>query len=306
MIRVWGERYLEHLSLERGLAANTLSAYRRELRDFSAFLSAQAVTAPGEITTERILAYLAGRRDRGLRVSSVNRSLAAIKGFCKHLLRERARPDDPAELLSLAKIGLHLPRILNQAEMDRLLAQPGEGTPAAVRDRAILELLYATGLRASEAVSLSLNQIQWQVGCLRAMGKGGRERIVPMGQAASAWLRHYVDEARPVLARGRSSPTLFLNRSGQALSRQALWKMVCKHARAAGMEQRVHPHVFRHSFATHLLEGGADLRSVQEMLGHADIATTQIYTHVSRERLRRVHSACHPRGGFVDERRWPA
>ena len=191
---------------------------------------------------------------------------------------------------------MHLPDILNREEMATLLRQPGTKTPLAVRDTAVLELLYATGIRVSELISLSMSNINWQAGYLVVVGKGNKERIVPIGRTAFDCLNRYITDSRHKLSKGRSVNTLFLNRSGTGLTRQGLWKIVKKYVKKGGLHKRVYPHTFRHSFATHLLEGGADLRSVQVMLGHADISTTQIYTHITRERLREVHRKYHPRG----------
>jgi integrase/recombinase XerD len=196
----------------------------------------------------------------------------------------------------LAKVWMRLPDVLSREEMILLLAQPGAETPAEIRDSAMLELMYATGIRVSELIGLTVNSINWQVGYLVAMGKGEKERIVPVGQTAYERVKRYQEGARPLLLKGRESDLLFLNRSGKGLTRQGFWKIVKKYAAKAGLDKAIHPHTFRHSFASHLLEGGADLRSVQIMLGHADISTTQIYTHVTRERLKEIHRKYHPRG----------
>ena len=208
----------------------------------------------------------------------------------------RSWEDTPVADIGLARVWMHLPDVLSREEISLLLMQPGLATPAAIRDAAMLELIYATGIRVSELTGLTLNSINWQVGYLVAMGKGGKERIVPLGRAAYDQVKRYIEGARPLLLKNHPSDILFLNRLGKGMTRQGFWKIVKKYAAKANMKKKVHPHTFRHSFATHLLEGGADLRSVQMMLGHADISTTQIYTHVTRERLKEIHRKYHPRG----------
>jgi integrase/recombinase XerD len=211
-------------------------------------------------------------------------------------LQEKAVEESPLANIELAKVWMRLPDTVSPEEMNLILSQPGDQTPAALRDTAMLELLYATGLRVSELISLTMNSINWQVGFLIVMGKGSKERVVPIGKTAYDCVRRYVDEARPRLLKSKTTEVLFLNRFGGALSRQGLWKIIVHYAQKAGLQKNVHPHTFRHSFASHLLEGGADLRAVQVMLGHADISTTQIYTHVTRERLKEIHRKYHPRG----------
>jgi integrase/recombinase XerD len=226
----------------------------------------------------------------------MNRKLAAIRGFYKYLLREARLEENPLARVQIARTWMRLPGTLSREEMETLLGQPAEATPAGIRDRAILELLYASGIRVSELATLTLNRVNRQMGFLVTVGKGRKERIVPVGRSALQWLARYIEQARPVFLKKRTSSVLFLNRSGEGFTRQGLWKLIKKYARMANLERKVHPHTFRHSFATHLLEGGADLRSVQVMLGHADIATTQIYTHVTRDRLKEIHKKFHPRG----------
>ena len=248
------------------------------------------------MTPELLVAFLEQRRTTGLSSVSMNRSLVAIRGFHKYLIQERLAETNPVAHIELAKSWIRLPNILNREEMETLLKTPGHETPARVRDTAMLELLYATGLRVSESIALNMNHINWQAGYLIAFGKGSKERIVPIGQAAYDAVKSYADQARPLLLREKRSDVLFLNRRGERLTRQGLWKIIRFYALRAGLRKKVYPHTFRHSFASHLLEGGADLRSVQMMLGHADISTTQVYTHVSGERLKIVHKKCHPRG----------
>jgi integrase/recombinase XerD len=291
------DEYLNFLSVEKGASYNTIEAYSRDLNRYACFAKKCGIQAITDITHDDVISYLVGLRKGGLTENSINRGLAAIRGFYKFLLREKKAgiSQSPVENIELAKVWMRLPDTLSQAEMNLLLAQPGVKTPLAVRDSAMLELMYATGIRVSELISLTINSITWQVGYLVARGKGNKERIVPIGKSAYDCVRRYVDSARPYFLK-EATDVLFLNRSGKGLTRQGFWKIVKKYTVRSGLGKRLHPHTFRHSFASHLLEGGADLRSVQLMLGHADIATTQIYTHVTRERLKEIHKKYHPRG----------
>ncbi|HQL91226.1 MAG TPA: site-specific tyrosine recombinase XerD [Syntrophales bacterium] len=290
------EEYLHFLAVERGASLNTLEAYSRDLGQFLDYVRGSGVASPLAVSPERVTAFLGGLRGQGLSSASVNRKLAAIRGFYKYLLREARLEENPLARVETARAWMRLPGALSREEMESLLGQPAESTPAGIRDRAMLELLYATGIRVSELATLTLNRVNRQMGFLVTVGKGRKERIVPVGQSALGWLGRYIEQSRPVFLKKRTSNALFLNRSGERFTRQGLWKLIKKYAKMAGLERKVHPHTFRHSFATHLLEGGADLRSVQVMLGHADISTTQIYTHVTRERLKEVHKRFHPRG----------
>ena len=290
------EEYLHFLAVERGASLNTLEAYSRDLGQFLDYVRGSGVASPLAVSPERVTAFLGGLRGQGLSSASVNRKLAAIRGFYKYLLREARLEENPLARVETARAWMRLPGALSREEMESLLGQPAESTPAGIRDRAMLELLYATGIRVSELATLTLNRVNRQMGFLVTVGKGRKERIVPVGQSALGWLGRYIEQSRPVFLKKRTSNALFLNRSGERFTRQGLWKLIKKYAKMAGLERKVHPHTFRHSFATHLLEGGADLRSVQVMLGHADISTTQIYTHVTRERLKEIHKRFHPRG----------
>jgi integrase/recombinase XerD len=292
----WVDRYMTFLSVERGASLHTLEAYSRDLNRHVNFLRSRGRNGWVDVTTDDMLAFLSRLREEGLKARSANRALAALRGFYRFLLREGVREENPLVDIHHGKVWMHLPDTVSRQEMENLLRQPGLDRPEAVRDTAMLEMLYASGLRVSELASLTLGSINWQVGYLVTFGKGGKERVVPVGRVALSVLRRYVEEVRPGLLKGGDTDVLFLNRQGRGLSRQGLWKLVRRYADRAGIRKQVHPHMFRHSFATHLLEGGADLRSVQLMLGHADIATTQIYTHVTRERLKDVHSRFHPRG----------
>ncbi len=289
-------KYFNYLLIERGIAQNTLEAYGRDLRRFIMFVGGEKkLTDVHKVTPEIIIEYLTHIRDEGLAANSMNRSLAALRGFYKYLLRERVVTENPLAFIELAKVWMKLPDTLSKEEMKTVLEQPGTQTAAAIRDTAMLELLYATGIRVSELINLTMNSMNWQVGFLIAMGKGSKERVVPVGKIAYDCLRRYVDEVRPKLMQKKVTDVLFLNRFGRKFTRQGLWKIVAGYAKKAGLQKRVYPHTFRHSFATHLLEGGADLRTVQVMLGHSDISTTQIYTHITKERLREVHQKYHPR-----------
>lgn len=288
--------YLNFMAVEKGASRNTLDGYSRDLNRYAAFIDSRQIEDLGQIGSDELIAYLGRLRDEGLTATSVNRALAALRGFYKYLLREKRLESNPVAHIGLARVWLHLPDVLSREEMGLLLLQPGSATPVALRDAAMLELMYATGIRVSELIGLTLHSINWQVGYLVALGKGEKERVVPLGRAAYDMVKRYLEEVRPLLLKGRQCEFLFLNRSGKGLTRQGFWKIVKKYAAQVKLEKKVHPHTFRHSFATHLLEGGADLRSVQIMLGHADISTTQIYTHVTRERLKEVHRKYHPRG----------
>ncbi len=290
------DEFLNFMAVEKGSSLHTLEAYSRDLRRFAAHMRGQEIASPGDVNAGHLVAFLGTLRGEGLSATSINRTLAAVRGFYKYLLRTGHIPENPLTKVGLAKVWMRLPDTLSRKEMEDFLGKPDDSKPEGLRDRAMFELLYATGLRVSELVTLTVNSVNWQVGCLTATGKGGKERIVPIGRVAAAFLRRYVDEVRPLLLKGKKSDILFLSRRGEGLTRQAIWKMIRKYALLAGLQKKVHPHTFRHSFATHLLEGGADLRAVQVMLGHADIATTQVYTHVTRDRLKEIHRRYHPRG----------
>lgn len=290
------DEYLNFIAIEKGLALNTLEAYSRDLNRYSEFMETTGITNVKNITSDNILSYLGALRKSGLTPNSVNRALAALRGFYKYLIRESIIEENPIANIELAKVWMRLPDTLSKDEINHLLDEPNPKTPLGIRDKAMLELMYATGIRVSELISLTVNSINWQVGYLVVVGKGSKERIVPIGKSAIDCLNRYLQQGRQKLMKGKVSPVLFVNRSGHGLTRQGFWKIVKKYATKSGLLKKIHPHTFRHSFATHLLEGGADLRSVQVMLGHSDIATTQIYTHISRERLKDIHQKYHPRG----------
>jgi len=286
--------YLGALQAERGASRNTLAAYRRDLGDFFGYLEARRL-APDAVTADDVVSWIERLRDRGLAASSVARRLSSVRGFYRHLVRDGAVRRDPTEHLDAPRATRPLPRALSRDSASALVEAPDTRRPAGVRDRAILELLYATGMRASECLGLGLEDLNLAAGYVVCTGKGGKQRLVPVGAEASAWTRRYLREVRPRDVRRRDCGRLFVNPRGGPLSRQSLWTLVRRAATGAGLKRRVSPHVLRHSFATHLLEGGADLRAVQAMLGHADISTTQIYTHLPSSALKRMYRDFHPR-----------
>ena len=290
------ERFLTYLNVEAGLAANTLSSYGTDLSDFLDFCEDRKLRTPGALTPEQASAYLASLDKRGLAARTRARRLSALKRLYKFLIEEGELDENPLALIGAGKLSRKLPDVLTREEALRLLEAPDLDTPEGLRDRAMLELLYATGLRVSELCGLRAAQFNADAGFLRVMGKGSKERAVPVGDAAVHWLSQYVKSGRGELLKKRQSAFLFVGRkSSKALTRQAFWQRIKRHARAAGIEKDISPHTLRHSFATHLLDGGADLRSVQAMLGHSDISTTEIYTHVSRKRIRETYDNYHPR-----------
>jgi integrase/recombinase XerD len=291
--------FLGYLELERGLSRNTLEAYRSDLQQYGEFLSRQGVD-PLRASPRDLAAFVselaAGRPDRpAVAPATLQRKIACLRSFYRHLRREQIIEHDPTSELRPPRARGRLPNVLSRDEVARLLAEPRGSTPAALRDRALLETMYACGLRASEAIGLDLSALDLEDGILRARGKGSKERIVPIGRTAMGALGVYLERGRPTLVGLRDEPHVFVNLRGGALSRQGLYKIVQRHAKGAGLARRMSPHTLRHTFATHLLAGGCDLRSLQEMLGHADIGTTQIYTHLSADRLRDVYFDAHPR-----------
>jgi integrase/recombinase XerD len=291
------DHYLETLAIERGLSPHTVAAYRRDLERLALDLDSRG-SGLLEASQKDLSAHLRHLRHRGLSPRSVSRALVSARRFYSFLVQEGERGDDPAGNLIFPRQIRRLPRVLSEDEVARLLASPDSGSALGLRDKSMIELMYATGLRVSELVSLRLPQLRLDEGFLVAFGKGRRERVVPIGDTAERCTVRYLNEARPGLAKGRHD-IVFVNRNGTALSRQGFWKTLRKHAVAAGLTA-VSPHMLRHSFATHLLAHGADLRSVQAMLGHADISTTQIYTHIHEERLRSLYDRFHPRSCGVD------
>jgi len=290
--------FLAHLEFERGLARNTLDAYRTDLLQYGAFLKGRGRSATNaeHADVADFLADLAtGDGQPACSPATINRKTACLRSFYRHLRREELVDADPTAALSPPTKSRKLPRVLTYAEVKRLLESVSEGDPIALRDRALLEVMYGCGLRASEAVGLDVNDVDLRRGFVRPHGKGNKERIVPLGRQAAAAVTRYLRSGRPELIGSRSQSRLFVNFRGGPLTRQGLYKIIQRHAKEVGLEGRMSPHTLRHSFATHLLSGGCDLRSVQEMLGHADVATTQLYTHLSGERIKEVYFNSHPR-----------
>ena len=285
------DEYLEAMWLAKGLSENTLAAYRRDLAALESNLGKALLDA----TAADLMAVMANRYDQGYRATSSARWLSCIKGFYRHSLGQGRIGTDPAAHLEYPKLGRPLPSSLSEAQVEDLLRAPDTGTAVGLRDRAMLELLYATGLRVSELVHLEVGSLNLRQGVIRVIGKGGRERVVPVGQEALAWVRRFVAEGRSGLG-GEGTKALFPSNRGRPMVRQTFWHAIKRYAAAAGIAQKLSPHGLRHAFATHLLNHGADLRAVQMMLGHADLSTTQIYTHVAQARLKSLHEAHHPRG----------
>jgi integrase/recombinase XerD len=286
--------FFNHLSVERGLSANTLAAYSRDLRELHIYLNKQGISSWGQVSRENISGYI---QETGTIFSPRSRArrLAAFRSFFKFLERTERVKVNPAALIHFPKLNPPLPKVLGSAEVETLLGHPDTSRALGQRDKAIFELLYACGLRVSELAGLQLRQVFLEPGYLTVLGKGSKERLVPMGEFASESLRLYLQNGRLKLLKKGFAPEVFLNAHGEKISRQGIWKIVKAHALHAGITRNISPHMLRHSFATHLLENGADLRSLQIMLGHADISTTQIYTHVAKERLKEIHGRYHPR-----------
>ncbi len=290
------DQFIHQLRVERGLSTNTIVAYSHDLIKFFDFLKRKGVS-PVHISQEDLTSFIVEQNTK-LSPRSMARSLVSIRMFYRFLVSEGDIESNPARLLGIPKMYQHLPDVLSRDEMDFLLLQPDITTALGKRDKAIIEILYATGLRVTELIGLTMYNINLEVGSIRTIGKGSKERIIPMGSKAVDSLKDYLQKSRPILLKKRyatGGSHLFLNSRGSPITRQGLWKIVKKYALMAGITKSVTPHTVRHSFATHLLEGGADLRSVQIMLGHADISTTQIYTHVTGERLKEIHEKYHPR-----------
>ncbi len=287
--------YLDHLRFERGLSPQTLQAYEGDLSRLQLFLREEHGTTLREARESELVSFVLFLGEAGLHPRSQARALSAVRGFYRFLVAEGLRDDDPTEPLDAPRLGRKLPNVLSVEEVVALLDAPDPGRPRGIRDRAMLHLLYAAGLRVSELLGLRLSDLRLDQGWVGVDGKGGKRRLVPLGEPAVAALRRYLKEVRPAWA-SAGEPMLFLTERRRPMSRQGFWKLVRRYAKAAGIRTQVSPHTLRHSFATHLLLGGADLRTVQSLLGHEDLATTQIYTHVGRETLARVHAETHPRG----------
>lgn len=288
--------YLQYLRIEQGLAVNTIQSYKRDLNKFCHYLGENKVSSFDTVKKSDIQAYLTLLNQEKLATSSISRMISALRQFHKYLVQEKVIMQNPMDDLKLPKKKQGLPKSLSMAEVEQLLNAPDTKTVLGLRDRAILEVLYATGLRVTELVTLTLTELHLDLGFIQTIGKGDKERIVPLGEEATFWIQEYLTTSRPTLSRGRvNSPYLFLNFHGKGFSRQGIWKNLKNLVRETGINKNVSPHMLRHSFATHILENGADLRIVQELLGHSDISTTQIYTHISKERMVESYRKHHPR-----------
>ena len=288
--------YLHYITLEKNLSENTVLSYKLNLNRYLDYLESKRIKDADEIKEETITEFLRTLSELLLSANSISQNISAIKGFHKFLFGDGLVKNDPTQNLTKPKIRKSLPEVLTQDEVDLILKQPDTSGRLGLRDRAILETMYATGMRVSEALTVKQSDINFSDGFVRVFGKGSKERLIPIGRSAISWIKKYQSDVRVNLAKENSKEVLFLNARGKPMSRMAIWDIVNKYTRMARIDKSVHPHTFRHSFATHLLERGADLRAVQEMLGHSDISTTEIYTHIDREYLKEVHRTFHPRG----------
>ena len=289
------DSFLDYLSVERGLAKNTIIAYREDLNIYLDFMIKRGINTLSKISKNDIIEFMLFEKEKGVSPTSISRRLAAIRMFHRFLARERVLKDDPTTLIDSPKLWKKIPDTLSLNEVEALISQPDPRIRQGARDKAILETLYATGMRVSESTNLKVNNVNLDIGFLRCIGKGNKERIIPLGKKAIHSINRYLEFSRPHFLKNKASEFLFVNRSGNKLSRQSIWKLIKQYAKEAKIKKLVKVHTLRHSFATHLLERGADLRSVQEMLGHSNISTTQIYTHIDKERLKTVHKMFHPR-----------
>jgi len=288
-------RFLDAVWMERGLSSNTLAAYRADLVALARWLHARQLSL-AKTGRADLMDFIAARVHGGARPRSTARQLSSFRRFFRYLIREGLIAEDPTAQIAMPKIGRSLPRSLSESEVEALLAAPAVADPLGHRDRTMLEVLYATGLRVSELVHLKLTQVNLNQGVIRVLGKGNRERLIPLGEEAVRWLKTFIDSGRADILLDRSTDFLFPTRRGDRMTRQAFWHIIKRYARKASVDQDLSPHTLRHAFATHLLNHGADLRVVQMLLGHSDLSTTQIYTHVARERLKELHTSHHPRG----------
>lgn len=289
------DEFVNYLIVERRLANNTVESYQRDIVRFLVHLSNTGIDSIKKVKIDNIRSHLKKLMESNLSTVSMSRHLASIKVLYRYLINEKKIKDDPTTYLESPKLWSKVPNVLSLKEVNLLLKQPDSKTPLGMRDKAMFEVLYATGLRVSELVSLKVNNLNLQSGYLISLGKGSKERIVPIGESAREKTEEYLTQIRPQLLKGKSAHEVFLNRFGKKMSRQGFWKIIKKYALISGIKTNITPHILRHSFATHLLAGGADLRSVQQMLGHSDISTTQIYTHVMKDRLREAYDKFHPR-----------
>lgn len=289
------DSFLTYLTAVKGLSKNTLESYGRDILKLAVFLEGKDITHIDQVGYKHILDFLTYLKEQGLNTRSTSRTLISVRQFFKFLLAEKFIESDPTFLIRTPKIKMGLPETLSLEDVEKLLSSPDESSPEGIRDKSMLEVLYATGIRVSELVELGLNDVNFELGYIIAYGKGSKQRIVPIGEKAKIKLREYLDTSRPRLLKSRTSPHLFVTRLGRKMTRQGFWKIIKAYSRKSGLTKKISPHTLRHSFATHLLERGADLRAIQVMLGHSDISTTQIYTHIERERLKEVHKKYHPR-----------
>ncbi len=289
------DSFLSYLVVEKGLSENTLESYGRDLKKFLLFIKSRGITSAREIKYGDILDFMIHSREEGLNATTIVRSMVSVKQFFKYLLSEKVLSEDPTAHIKTPKMKKAIPGVISLDDVESILGAPDESTPEGLRDAAMLEILYATGIRVSELIGLKLNDVNFELGFVVVYGKGSKERVVPIGDKAREKLLSYLRDSRPALLKGREAKALFVTRRGAGMTRQGFWKIIKAQALKAGVTKKISPHTLRHSFATHLLERGADLRTIQVMLGHSDISTTQIYTHVESERLKEIHKKYHPR-----------
>jgi len=291
------KEYLAHIKLEKNLSQNTVFAYKNDINAFLSFLKNSDIDDPAEVSSENIGGFFKALKELGLSGSSSARYFSSLKGFFLYLLKNKYIVKNPIEKITAPRISKKLPGVLDINDIEKLLSSPDANDKLGLRDKAMLELFYACGTRVSEIINLKVNDLFFDEEIIRVFGKGSKERLIPIGSSAIKWVSEYLKKSRPLLMKKlKSENYLFLNSRGSKLSRMGIWKIIDRYVKEAGIKKDVHPHTFRHSFATHLLEGGADLRAVQEMLGHADISTTQIYTHIDRDYIKQIHKQYHPRG----------
>lgn len=296
-MKIFLNEFLAVLKLEKNLSVNTIDSYRNDITNLFQFLQNYSIDDPQQIKYTHLADFFKFLKDAGLASSSASRYHSSLKGFFSYLYQNKYITENPVEKIPSPKLSKKLPPVLSINEVDAILSQPDVKNKLGLRDKALLELFYACGIRVSELINLKISGLYFREEIIRVIGKGSKERLIPIGSSAIKWVTEYLEQSRPLLEKkGRSENHLFLNRRGTKLSRMGVWKIVDRYVREAKIDKEVHPHTFRHSFATHLLEGGADLRAVQEMLGHADISTTQIYTHIDRDYIKQVHRDFHPRG----------
>jgi len=296
-MEIFLKEYLAHIKLEKNLSQNTVSSYKNDMTTFITFLKDFGIDDPSKVSSDNIGGFFKVLKELGLSGSSSARYFSSLKGFFLFLLKNKYIIKNPIEKITAPKMSKKLPGVLDVNEVEKILSTPNGSNKLGLRDKAMLELFYACGTRVSELINLKVNDLFFDDEIIRVFGKGSKERLIPIGSSAIKWVGEYLKKSRPLLMKkSKSENNLFLNSRGSKLSRMGVWKIIDRYVKEAGIEKDVHPHTFRHSFATHLLEGGADLRAVQEMLGHADISTTQIYTHIDRDYIKQVHKQYHPRG----------